>query len=275
MEKKQSQKWMKLVSISDEHRGLIMNVFILEGVNDAIFISSLLERHFNVSISQDNVIIDLEYKLPLNRGINILKDYLTTNHLYFKIKNTFRGLIIYGDNGKNTVIKYILPTIIFDTLEKLPEPTELRILTILDEGGVGTDVQLNKIFQILSNKISKNFDWSRRYTILSLKNKDLLKIFPQSDTRYVITIKLFQIPGSLEYQIVHEAINNLNIRKQQKEKILRRDLHEAIMEITNLFGIDKEAFIKKSIDEQWFKSRIWYNNLLDEIANFCNLTKVR
>jgi len=249
-----------------------MNVFILEGENDAVFTSSLMCWHFRHPIPADATIIDSKYSLSIKRGINILKEYLVNNHYYFKIKDTLGGVIIYGDNGKETVIQHILPTLVMDTIRRIPEPEKLYLLTILDGEGIEKSNQIAKISQNLHNKISKNH-WEDRYNIEI--NHEFIKIIPTRDYRYAIIIKLFQIPQSLEYQIVHEAITTLNISKRKRRMILNDEPHQALREIQDLMHLSKEELIKECIEKEWFKDKSWYINLLEDISTFFKLDRVR
>lgn len=255
-----------------------MNLFVLEGPIDAIFVKTILCWHFGRTFNKQNIrnviVDDFNKRIPRKRGVNILKEYLTTNYYYFYIKETLYGLIIYGDNGRKTIIELVLPTLVFDIIQNTPEPNELRLFTILDEDGRQLNSTIDEIFSKLDNQLARK-GWNDKYNIGLIQMDKTIKVTAIRDTRYSIVIKVFQIPSSLEIQLVHRGVQKLRISRKQKQKLLKIDPHEALRQIADLVGINRDKLIEKSVLDQWFIGEEWYKNLLNEISTFCKLKLIR
>lgn len=240
-----------------------MDVYIVEGKYDVYFLVSILKRHFDISVEDL-----LDYKLVLadkssnkefNRKINAVINYLTTDSYYHFIKATF-GFIVYGDNGRETVIELVLPSIIFEVIEAIPVPEEVTIVTILDSDGVTLQKTIEMIRRRLENEIKRNH-WD--YQISKLEEG--IKISSVEDYRYSILVQIIQIPESLEKQLINKSLDKLGLSEKQKNNIPGRDVHDALKYVSTIAGISVEDLVKKSVFEKWFDGEIWYNGLVQKI----------
>jgi len=231
-----------------------MNVFVLEGFNDLIFIKTLLEYHFNKS--RFPTPHDIKFKKGINRLIKMLRDPREYNY----IKTSF-GVIVYGDNGKQNVISKVLPRLILDLLGKIPD--ELRFLTILDEDDVPLSQTLRKIHKELVDRCIPDAEIQDR-------TSNEILIVSLANDRYKIQIRVNLIPKSLEKQIVIQSLRfiNLNLPNKEYKKLLEDDPHDALENIANMKSITKDELIKKSVKDKWFEDNSWYISILREIEDF-------
>lgn len=241
-----------------------IRIYMGEGPIDAYFISSILD-YFN-EINYDEIknhykfmIIDDNKKLLNNkRGINTIHDYLTKEYIYYKIKNTYK-LLVYGDNGKDTIIDNVLPTF-FKIIGNTPEPINMKILSILDEDGVSSEIVLNKIHEKLN---ARGLNIEEEFNIQSHNGYILIQI--KEDIRHSVEIFVFQIPDSLEKQLVRKSIDKFNISKNEANKLLSKDPHDSLKIIRERKNLEVEEFVKKVISENWFEGEEWYKDLINFI----------
>lgn len=240
-----------------------MITFVSEGLNDAIFVSAILEHYFDVKIEENkNMIVDKPHLLTVKRGVNVLKNYLTTKHYFLNIKKTFCGLMVYGNNGKKTVINHVIPTLVFDIIERLPQPEILKLFVLLDSKIKCNEIQ--RIQHILKEKLRNNLSWQSRY-VITCSGKNEIKIEPTSDPRYSIIVKVYLIPLSLEDQLVKKA----KTIYKNRVKFCESNVHRMLEKIAEEIDLPKTEFIKKSVYEKWFINEYWYTRLLEEIKRFC------
>lgn len=237
-----------------------MNVLILEGIIDVVFVRSLLEHHFSVDT------VPTAHDKKFQRGINILRRMLLNPKEYHYIKTNF-GIIVYGDNGKQTIIYKVLPRIVQDMMGKIPE--ELKFLVILDEDGVPLNETIEKIQKEITSRALPNTK--------ILPSRDLpneFSIVSTVDESYKLRIHVHLIPHSLERQIVSKGINFIRISSRSRDKLLDDDPHSALEKIAKEMKVSKDKLIKISITEKWFEAEPWYNDLLDVIREFLGVIPV-
>ncbi|GEM_PF-2207622 len=241
-----------------------MNVFILEGKNDAIFLMQLLNKHFKFEDSP--VFID---KGNYRKGINNLRCILLNKSKYNFYKTNY-GFIIYGDNGKQNVVQKVLPRLVQDTFGKISE--ELKFLIILDQNGESKKDIMTKI---RNNVIKKLVNIP--YANLEESEDNILYIYSEKDPQYRIIVQLlFLVPMSLEAQLRKKCLEKLKkeVSRCQKDKLLQKEPHEALDELAQLMGINMDELIRKSVIEGWFNNETWYITLLEKISQICNFTKI-
>ncbi|EHR79673.1 hypothetical protein OCC_08999 [Thermococcus litoralis DSM 5473] len=228
-----------------------MNIFVLEGFNDLVFVKALLEFHF------DKERVPTAHDTHFQRGIASLMKMLRNPREYRYIKTSF-GVIVYGDNGKQNVISKVLPRLVRDLLGKIPE--EIRLLTILDEDGVPLSQTLRKICKEITN---------RRIPDARIQNStsNEILIVSTANDNYKIRIRVYLIPQSLEKQIVSQSVHFTEVH-QKYGTLLEDDPHDALENIAGIIGITKDELIGKSVKEEWFREELWYTNLLKEIEDF-------
>jgi hypothetical protein len=242
-----------------------MIIYIGEGENDAIFISSVLEKHFdikkeNLENCQFIVIDDNKKIIKKKMGINVIHDYLTKEYGFNFIKSTY-NLLIYGDNGRPTVIDKILPKML-DIIGNTPEPTNIKILCILDEGGINLNITIQEIINKLKDRANNRSD-----EFIIINNKDNITLQTKDDCRYSIDIHVFQIPDSLEVKIVRKGVDVFNVRGKQRKRLLNNDPHDSLNEIAKNNNLTKEQLIEKSVFEDWFINDSWYQDLINKILS--------
>jgi len=228
-----------------------MKLIILEGHNDLIFISTIIHQ----ILERKNF---PKYDHRNGRGFQeILRNILHPGK-YSYLKENF-GFLVYGDNGKNTVISKILPRCAYDIMGKIPE--RIQMLTILDEDGVSFSHTIN---QICENIRLKNIPHTR------ILCDEHVRAFSERDSRYSIEINLYLIPQSLEKNLVRTALQSLKISESKKRELTEKDPHRALREIADMLGISLDTLIRKSVDENWFSDSTWFNELLTCLRDFLN-----
>jgi hypothetical protein len=247
-----------------------MIIYIGEGKNDAIFISSVLEKHFDIKkedLENYQFIVIDEYKklqnrrhvkISMNNGINKVVSYLKYQFCF--IRDTY-NLLVYGDNGRETIIKWILPKML-EILGDTPPEEKIKILCILDEDGTNLNITIQEIINKLKNRAN-----SRSDEFIINNNEDYVTLQTKDDYRYSIEIHVFQIPDSLEVRIVRKGIDVFNIRGKQRIDLLNNDPHDSLNEIAKMSNISKEQLIERSVFEEWFRNDSWYQNLINKISS--------
>ena len=233
---------------------IIMNVFILEGIIDVVFVKSLLEHHFSVGT------VPTAHDKKFQRGINILRRKLLNPKEYHYIKTNF-GIIVYGDNGKQTIIYKVLPRIVQDMMGKIPE--ELKFLVILDEDGVPLNKTIEKIQKEIISRAIPN---TKIQPLGDSPNE--LSIVSTVDESYKLRIHVYLIPYSLERQIVSKGVDFIRIPSRNRGELLNDDPHNALEKIAETMKVSKDELIQRSVTEKWFEAEPWYNNLLAVIERF-------
>ena len=175
---------------------------------------------------------------------------------YRYLKENF-GFIVYGNNGKATVISKILPRFAYDVIRKVPE--KLALFIILDEDGTPLSQTLTQICKSIKAK---------KIPHVNVVCRDTIYLFSEVDNRYSIELKIFLIPISLEKNLVNTAIEHVKITQKQKEKVLREDPHEALQQLSQLFEISKNDLIRKSVEKDWFNKSPWFIKLISELKDF-------
>jgi|Deesub1362B_J571_1020462.scaffolds.fasta_scaffold03992_4 hypothetical protein len=233
-----------------------MKIFVLEGPNDVVFIESILNHHFkktNIPKASNN-------KINLRKSIKTLMSKLRDSKEYNYLKNEF-GIIIYGDNGKDNVISKVIPRLCYDLIGKNP-PKQIEFLVVLDEDG---EPLSNIMVRIKEEIINRNMPDSEVLDI----NSSNIKVQFNSDDSYWIYIRVCLIPHSLEYQIIHKAIETkISLSKRQQRKLLNSKEDEALREIANLLDVSKEELFRLSVFDGWFLGSEWYDGIIQKIGNF-------
>lgn len=231
-----------------------VKVFVLEGHNDIIVMDTILREYF--SFEKFPQAHDREFK----RSINILRQKLLNQREYHWIKTNF-GFIVYGDNGKQTLINKVLPRLVSDIIGKIAEPVKLFV--ILDEDGT----PLQKTTEDIRQKLQK-----RRipYAQVSLLSQNEVVIKSSIDSRYQIAIRVHLIPESLEKQLVKCITSKINLLPKKKSDLLNMDPHEALKDIAGMLGTSRDDLIRDVVMHYKFCEYEWFLTLITEIQRFLN-----
>ena len=223
-----------------------MNVIILEGRNDLIFIETLFNKIFKIHRF-------VKYGHKKSRGYREMMDCILNENKYNYLKENF-GFVIYGDNGKTTVISKIIPRFTYDVIRKIPE--KLTVLVILDENGTSSHYTIE---QICKNIKSKNIPYA------NISCGRTIYVSSDIDSSYAIELKVYFISQSLEKNLVAASLEHIKIKQILKEKLMYEDPHKALNQIAMILGISKDDLICKSIIEGWFNDTPWFTKLIDNL----------
>ena len=227
-----------------------MEMIILEGHNDLIFIETISDKIFNISKF-------LRYS-DKKGYVNMMGSILNENK-YQYLKENF-GFIIYGDNGKTTVVSKIIPRFTYDVIRKIPE--KLTVFTILDEDGTPLDYTIKQI--------CKNIKY-RNIPHVNISCERVIYISSDIDDSYAIEFNLYLIPQSLEKNLVAASLEHIKIKQIQKEKLMHEDPHKALNQLAMILGISKDDLIRKSIREGWFNDSPWFTELIDNLEKILQI----
>ena len=223
-----------------------MNVIILEGHNDLIFIETLFNKIFKMHRF-------VKYDHKKGRGYREMMESILNENRYHYLKENF-GFIIYGDNGKTTVISKIIPRFTYDVIRKIPE--KLTVLVILDENGTPLHYTIKQICKNIKSKNIPHANISCGRTIY---------VSSDIDSSYAIELKVYFISQSLEKNLVAASLEHIKIKQIQKEKLMHEDPHKALNQIAMMLGVSKDDLIRKSIIGGWFNDSSWFTELTDNL----------
>ncbi|WP_456396057.1 hypothetical protein [Thermococcus sp.] len=229
-----------------------MKVFVLEGHNDIIVMDTILRKYF--SIEKFPRAHDREFR----RSINILRQKLLNQKEYHWIKTNF-GFIVYGDNGKQTLISKVLPRLVSDIIGKIAEPVELFV--ILDEDGIPLQRTTEDIYQKLQKR-------RILYAQISFLSQNEVIIKSSLDSRYQIIIRVHLIPESLEKQLVKCITSKINLPPKKRADLLNMGPHEALNDIAGMLGTSRDTLIRNVVIHYRFCEYEWFHTLLAEIQHF-------
>ena len=229
-----------------------MKVFVLEGHNDMIFMETILREYF--SFEEFPKTHDREFQ----RSINVLRRRLLNQKEYRSIKTSF-GFIVYGDNGKQTIINKVLPRLVSDIIGKIPDPVELFV--VLDKDGTPLKKTVNTIYKNLKEKRISHTD-------VSILSKDRIVVKSSIDSRYQVIIRVYLIPESLEKQLVKCALSEIKLSSKKKRDLLSMDPHDALREISGMLNMAQDDIIGGIVVRRRFCRYEWFLEFIAEIKQF-------
>ncbi len=234
-----------------------MKVFVLEGHNDIIFMETILREYF--SLEEFPKTHDREFQ----RSINILRRRLLNQKEYHWIKTNF-GFMVYGDNGRRTIINKVLPRLVSDIIGKIADPVELFV--VLDED----EKPLQKTIKVIYQKLQEK---QIPYTDVSLLPEDKIVVKSSIDSRYQMVIKIYLIPESLEKQLVKCALSEIKLPSRKKTDLLSMDPHDALREIADILDMPRDDIIRDIVVRHGFCEYEWFLEFITEINQFLDFNE--
>jgi hypothetical protein len=226
-----------------------MAVYLLsEGKYDKIFLPAVLKK------------LDITY-CPLKT--NDTKSLTLTDRDYYQDYQ----YIVFADNGRSDIYTKIMRRFILSFFKKEPiQP--IHVLLFLDD-----DYSLhNELTQTLHDHIT-----SFAYLIPQMESECLpaqncIRLQVPSDPMPRISIQIFYVPHSLEWQIVQAGLQFVKDQKMS-EQIAGLGPHKGLelLSLNNSSSI--EEIIRASVTDNWLDTSEWYGNLL-QILEKPNFTRV-
>ena len=210
-----------------------------------MFFDEIMKEHINgnrIHVIPDNKIDKLQRAL----GSNCL-NYMINQY----------ALMIYGDNGKPTIIDKVLQRVIVDTLGKYRD--NIHITIILDDDGVSyTDLKNNVLNKLQS--ISKDKSKFNPLSDFEEDNGSFIMKHPRS--RGTLIIKLSTIPLSLEYQVAEKMVG---VTCPHNSGILNNGARDALKYLVKeYYDGNEEKLIRDSATQ--FVGEIWVKEILRSIS---------
>jgi hypothetical protein len=223
-----------------------MKLIVCEGKHDAEFIKAVIDQHFGCP----NCVVSDEGYGRRTRGYKKLQELLLHNFDY--TSKTF-SVIVYGDNGRQTLINKVIPHLAFDLFRKVT----VQILVVVDDDGA----QHTQIVESIKCSISRKFGNLARVSVVTTKIEILSRA-----TNDKMIIECFFIPRSLEIQVV-EAFIPL-IPKKKAQKLHGLSPHEAVNKIAEFLGVKMIELFRKVVEDGLLTDKDWYSNFKRKIESF-------
>jgi len=214
-----------------------MVIFLLsEGKYDKIFLPTVLKK------------LNLTY-CPLKN--NDTKSLLQTDRSYYQDYQ----YIVFADNGRSDIYTKIIRRFTLSFFKKEPiQP--IHILLFLDDD-YSSHAELT---QTLHDHITSFTSLIPQMESVCLPSQNLIKLLLPSDLKPRISIQIFYVPHSLEWQIVQaglQLVESQKIRDQIKTPGPHKGLE--LLSLNNSASI--EQTIITSVMGGWFEESDWYNSL--------------
>lgn len=212
-----------------------MNILLCEGKNDAWFFDEFMKVRF------DN------RKYMIDDNLKKLQEMC--GYKCYKYNNDKYPLIIYGDRGKDEILK-VLRRLIVEILG-----TNNDIIMIRD-GDDAPDKDLNRIFLEELESITR--DKSAFTTHLpDLERRKELFILNHPRGRGILKVGQSIVPRSLEYQVVKKTVE---LKCPSKYKILEKESHEALELLAGeYYDGNRQMLIRES--STWLRDETWVNGI--------------
>ena len=198
-------------------------IIIVEGKNDLIFLESIFLKYYP------------KYKFKSYYDTNV-KTSIKKITMTLRVKSNYEWIInnkvtlIYGNHGKDTIRKYVLPYLFYNMLNK-SIPYNLNIYLILDnDNQISDDNLLDIMIKNTKEKIMKIFA-----SYDKIKEKNIQGLIVRA--KNILRLHLLSIPISLEYRIACKLAKNA----------VNKDPHNIIRKYSNRLNISTEELLKKSI----------------------------
>ena len=168
------------------------------------------------------------------------------------------ALIIFGDNGRRTIIEKILGRVVVDTLGKVGD--DINTIVILDDDGVGYE-ELKKNISDKLKSISKDTSKFTNNLYPTLEETDDSFVLNHPKGRGIIEVQLSTVPGSLEEQVTRKCIE---VKCPTNLKILENGPHLALDILAmEYYGGDNEKLIRET--STLLKDEAWVANIIDRV----------
>lgn len=215
-------------------------MILCEGKKDVWFFHEIMKDHVD-----DSSIMCIP-----NHNIKKLQKMLGKNCFTY-IKNQY-PLIIYGDNGRVTVIDKVLNRLIKDLSGK--EKDDILITVIIDDDGTDFDT-LN---MILSDKIKTSISekWDSPIVPTLSENNGYFIINHPKSKGGTLKIKLSTVPRSLEDKVSKKTVE---FKCPHNSKILNNGAKKAIKYLSNEYFNSEEDLFREAA--MWLKEERWVNNI--------------
>ncbi|RZN37164.1 MAG: hypothetical protein EF813_05940 [Methanosarcinales archaeon] len=170
------------------------------------------------------------------------------------------ALIIFGDNGRRTIIKKVFGRVVIDTLGKVGD--DIHTTVIFDDDGEG----YGKLKKNISDKLKSILKDTSKFTnnlfpTLEENNGSLILNHPKGGG--VFEVRLLTVPGSLEEQVVRKCIE---VKCPNNSKILENGSHHALDSLAmNYCDGDKEKLIRAT--SALLKDEVWVTDIVDQITS--------